>query len=164
VSRDPDYIPIDPSYTPSIIPEHHITMYSGGSIGRRAEARRRIEHEKFLANEKKMELKILADGRCVVCGKPLDPTIFDLAHRIRQSDKMIDLYGREVIYHPLNMLPTCHGSRGGKSCNDACNISFRPRQVESLVAQIKRAIQHPEELDLADEYRAIRAKIKESQQ
>lgn len=95
--------------------------------------------QKYDANEQKAELLMIAGNRCVVCGAHISPTdVWDLGHRILKSKSMIDKLGREVIFHPMNMLPACNGTRAGRSCNDRCNLRGQKVAADELARHIIR--------------------------
>jgi len=67
-----------------------------------------------------------------------------------------------VIFHPLNMLPVCHGSRGGKSCNDACALGSNTLPGLALLQRIIRVVTGVEpEPNMIEEYRALRESFEE---
>ena len=117
---------------------------------------------KLDANDQKQELRIKADCRCIVCGAPLPYDLFDLGHRVLKSRSMLEIYGREVIYHPLNMLPVCHGTKAGKSCNDQCNIAGQRMQARELLDRIIRITTGRETMpDMRGFYADLRAEFEE---
>jgi len=84
------------------------------------------QRDKAEANDRKVGLRIIAECKCVVCGEYLPAELFDLGHRVSKSKSMRDKWGDDVIFDPLNMLPVCHGTKAGKSCNDRCSIKNLP--------------------------------------
>jgi len=114
-------------------------------------------HQKLNANDQKAALRLSADCLCVICGEYLPSDLFDLGHRIKKSRSLRDKYGDEVIFHPLNMLPVCHGSRGGKSCNDACALGSNTLPGLALLQRIIRVTTGVEpEPNMRSEYAALR--------
>ena len=57
------------------------------------------------------------DGRCAICGKPLNTANAQAAHRIANTQANRRKWGALVIDHPLNVAMVC-----SLKCNDACNI------------------------------------------
>lgn len=84
------------------------------------------QRAKFDANLQKDELRLHAQCACTVCGEYLPEELFDLGHRVSKSKSMREKWGDDVIFHPLNMLPVCHGTKAGRSCNDRCSIKNLP--------------------------------------
>jgi len=75
---------------------------------------------------------------------------------------MIETYGREVIFHPLNMLPVCNKKRAGVSCNDRCNLAGQRVQAHELLDRIIRITTGREsEPDMAYEYELLREEFAE---
>lgn len=120
------------------------------------------DRDKATANDGKLDLWRAAECHCIVCGCRLDPHLFDLGHRIKKSKSMRDTYGDRVIFHPLNMLPVCHGSRAGKSCNDACSLGSQTLPGRELLQRIIRVTTGVEpEPNMRAEYRALREEFEE---
>lgn len=118
--------------------------------------------QKYDANERKQELRMIVRCKCVVCGEPLPHDLFDLAHRVNKSKTALDSWGSEVINHPMNLVPTCHGTKAGKSCNDACNIGKQPVKARELLNQIVRINMGRESMpDLAEYYRSVGEEVRE---
>lgn len=84
------------------------------------------ERDKTIANDDKQALRVAAKCLCVVCGEYLPHDLFDLGHRVSKGKSMREKWGDDVIFHPMNMLPVCHGTKAGKSCNDQCNMKYLP--------------------------------------
>ena len=84
------------------------------------------QRDKFEANAQKSALRLVVNCTCTVCGEYLPEELFDLGHRVAKTKSMRDKWGDDVIFHPLNMLPVCHGTKAGKSCNDRCSIKNLP--------------------------------------
>jgi 5-methylcytosine-specific restriction endonuclease McrA len=97
------------------------------------------DYQKFKANEKRDEIFRRDHYTCQICGKSVYEGIPQLAHRIAATKSNISKYGREVIYHSLNMV-----SVESLYCNSRCNIGNRPIETEKLVQDIRNAIKKPE--------------------
>lgn len=120
------------------------------------------DRDKAAANEQKAALRLSADCLCVICGEYLPDELFDLGHRIKKSKSMRDTYGDKVIFHPLNMLPVCHGSRAGVSCNDACSLGSQTLPGRALLQRIIRVVTGVEpEPNMRTEYAALREEFEE---
>lgn len=70
---------------------------------------------------------------CVVCGKKIDWSTGQLAHRIPKTKRNIKQYGLSVIDHPFNVRATC-----SLRCNAAVLIDNRPIEKQQLIEAIKR--------------------------
>jgi len=95
--------------------------------------------EKLEANDRREEIFARDNWTCRICGKPLRAGIPQLAHRIAATQANIKKYGREIIYHSLNMWSTC-----SLDCNSHCNIGNRPVERELLIDEILAAIDRGE--------------------
>lgn len=80
--------------------------------------------------EMRRRLYIRAEGRCEVCGAPLND-YFELAHRIPQRKHLIKKYGKDVIHHPLNLRVTCRGR-----CNDSVSVGESEEMHRSIIREI----------------------------
>ena len=70
---------------------------------------------------------------CVVCGKKIDWSTGQMAHRIPKTKQNIKTYGLKIIDHPFNLRITCC-----LRCNSAVLINNRPIEKEQLNEAIKR--------------------------
>ena len=70
---------------------------------------------------------------CVVCGKKIDWSTGQMAHRIPKTKQNIKTYGLKIIDHPFNLKTTCC-----LRCNSAVLINNRPVEKEQLIEAIKR--------------------------
>ena len=70
-------------------------------------------------------------GVCAVCGKLLDWSTAQGAHRIANTQANRKKWGSLIIDHPLNVAMVC-----GLKCNDACNIGYRPYEALRLAFTI----------------------------
>ena len=68
---------------------------------------------------------------CFICGKPLDPTTMQMAHKIGNTIQNRKKYGDFVIDHRLNVEMTC-----SLGCNARVDISKNPGQCIELCARI----------------------------
>lgn len=91
--------------------------------------------EKLEAEEKKIRIYFQAGGRCKICGNPVSMSEAQLAHKIAKSRQNIKHYGKEVIFHPKNMILTC-GDKFGR-CNDSVNIGFNTGKIAELLKEIE---------------------------
>lgn len=98
------------------------------------------ERQKDAANAQKVELRMSADCLCVICGEYLPHDLFDLAHRVLKSKAMLLTYGPQIIFHPLNMLPACHGEKAGRSCNSRANLRGQYVPMHELIDRITRIV------------------------
>lgn len=73
-------------------------------------------------------------GRCTVCGKLLDYSTAQGAHRIANTQANRRKWGAFIIDHPLNVAMVC-----SLKCNDACNIGYRPYECLRLAFTILSA-------------------------
>lgn len=73
-------------------------------------------------------------GRCAVCGKSLDYSTAQGAHRIADTKANRRKWGSFIIDHPLNVAMVC-----SLKCNDACNIGYRPYECLRLAFTILSA-------------------------
>lgn len=73
-------------------------------------------------------------GRCVVCGKALEYNNMQGAHRIADTKANRRKWGSFIIDHPLNVAMVC-----SLTCNDACNIGYRPYECLRLAFAILSA-------------------------
>ncbi len=118
--------------------------------------------QKEAANQQKAQLRLDADCLCVICGEYLPYDLFDLGHRVSKSKARVETYGKDVMFHPLIMLPVCHGTRAGKSCNDSSNLGNRPVEARALIDRIIRVVTGVEPMpNMKDEYRTLREAFKE---
>lgn len=92
--------------------------------------------EKLEANEEKERRHRKASGRCFHCGKEITLSESELAHKIPAHKKYIKKYGREIIYHELNMDLTCH------DCNHLSLLdpATHPVECAELVRKIREAL------------------------
>lgn len=73
-------------------------------------------------------------GRCAVCGKSLDYSTAQGAHRIANTQANRKKWGSLIIDHPLNVAMVC-----SLKCNDACNIGYKPYECLRLAFTILSA-------------------------
>jgi hypothetical protein len=73
------------------------------------------------------------DGRCQVCGRPLDYNTFSVSHCIADTKPNRHKWGKDVINHWKNHLPTCRTN----NCNDACNCGNNPAKCAEIVAMVR---------------------------
>jgi len=90
----------------------------------------------LIDQQKRMDLRARAGGKCKVCGKllPLDGPIGvrgEAAHRIAKAKWTLKRYGEEVIDDLRNLEWTCHDH------NSAVLITFNPVERERLVDEIR---------------------------
>lgn len=122
------------------------------------------ERDKNYANERKQELRLIVGCKCVICGRYIPDDLFDLAHRVNKSRSSLEAWGPEVIHHPLNTIPTCHGTKSGRSCNDSCNIAKQPIKARELLDRIVRINTERESMpNLAEYYRSVGEEVREKQ-
>jgi 5-methylcytosine-specific restriction endonuclease McrA len=94
------------------------------------------EREKFRVEETKRFVFARDGYRCQNC----DGSIFSfgtpqMGHRIAQSKRNIEKYGKEVIHHPMNLKSTCC-----LACNAAVSIGNHPVEEAKLVEEIRAAL------------------------
>ena len=75
-------------------------------------------------------------GRCWNCGKPMDWSIMQCAHRIPQRKHWLARYGERIIHHPDNFRGTCPTDR----CNNAASIGNNLHQAEKIAEAIETTI------------------------
>lgn len=92
--------------------------------------------QKLEANELKQEMVRKAHCRCQICGCPVTFFTAQLSHRIPKSKEYIKLYGRAVIFHPLNM-PVCCADCNSKVLLDPAT---HPVEASKLVDKIQSQI------------------------
>ncbi|NVP22702.1 HNH endonuclease [Treponema phagedenis] len=74
------------------------------------------------------------DGfKCTVCGKKIDWTTGQMAHRIPKTKLNIKKYGIGIIDHAFNLRTTC-----SLKCNSAVLIDNNPAEKEQLIEAIRR--------------------------
>ena len=93
--------------------------------------------EKLEANEKKQRIIAERGFRCEVCGKPVNYSTAQLAHRVPKTAYNLKHYGSEVINHELNLAVVC-----SLKCNSAvlCNPASRPVEAHELIEKIKEQL------------------------
>lgn len=92
------------------------------------------ESKKLDAYELKLSMYNKAHGRCEVCGKRIPFTEAQLAHRIPKTKNYLDIYGSDVINHPLNMAAVC-----SLKCNDA--VLMKPATQPVKASELLHRIQ-----------------------
>lgn len=70
-------------------------------------------------------------GVCAVCGKSLNGTAVQYAHKIANTTTNRKKYGSFIIDHPMNGAMVC-----SLSCNQSMNIGFDKGKCLSLIADI----------------------------
>jgi len=92
--------------------------------------------EKIEAEEYKYNLYLMAHCECTVCGKPMQYSEAQLAHRIPKGH--VKIYGAEVIHHRFNMAITC------SDCNASVLLTpaAHPVEAANLIAKIKEELGH----------------------
>jgi len=82
------------------------------------------------------ELKLRMFAECgYVCQYPgCTKSPVYLAHNIAKSKPNLKKYGKEIIYHPLNMRPVCEIP----SHNDFFNIGNNPEAIKEKLKEIGR--------------------------
>ena len=88
------------------------------------------ERSKFYANEQRERIFQEAGYACAGCGDRAT----QLAHRIAKTKPNLAKYGKDIIHHRLNLVPSCAG------CNDSFNIGNNPVEVKKLVRRITQEI------------------------
>lgn len=78
-----------------------------------------------------------AHWHCEVCKTSLSKGVPQLAHIINQSKMYLNMYGPEIIHHPLNMKAVC-----GLICNSKVSINGKHNLVEILVDVIRGEIEN----------------------
>lgn len=75
-----------------------------------------------------------AKGLCENCGKPVMFSNMQTGHKIPQHKRYIEMYGEEVIHHPLNLAMVC-----SLKCNDAVLLDPKTHPIEAkeLIERIK---------------------------
>lgn len=113
--------------------------------------------EKMAAEEQRLELFRAARWTCVVCQEPLNRQgVAQLAHRVPKKDSLIQRWGREVIHHPLNLVPVC-----GLECNSKVNMGTISEASKALLARIVRINTGREPMpNLEDHYDELREQFK----
>ncbi|AFG37641.1 hypothetical protein Spiaf_1582 [Spirochaeta africana DSM 8902] len=86
--------------------------------------------------EQRIEIFMREDGRCFVCGAPLDWNCFHLAHVIPQRKHWVKRYGKSVIHHAENMRATCPTDR----CNGAVSLGNNHHTVEQHAQRVRQRI------------------------
>lgn len=72
-----------------------------------------------------------SNGKCYVCGKPLNYGAIQYAHRIANTKPNRNKWGSWIIDHTLNGEMVC-----SLSCNQSLNIGNNPGECLKLVADI----------------------------
>ncbi len=112
---------------------------------------------KFLANEKRDELFAAAGWRSVVSGRPLSEGVPQLAHRIAKTRNRLEMFGDEVMNHPLNLVPVLDLRE-----NDSCNIGGQKLQAEALISKIIKINTGREPMpDLREYYHELRGEFRD---
>lgn len=83
--------------------------------------------------EKREEIFRKADYLCAICGN----SVFtygtpQLAHRIPQRKHLIEVYGKEIIHHELNMKPTCC-----LECNARVSTGYNTNKILDVLLEIQ---------------------------
>ena len=79
-----------------------------------------------------------AGWRCAVCGKKIDWSTGQLAHRIPKTKDNIKQYGLSVIDHPFNVRTTC-----SLRCNAAVLIGNSSIEKQQLIDRIMQEKTRP---------------------
>lgn len=70
-------------------------------------------------------------GTCAVCGRSLNGTAIQYAHKIANTKTNRQKYGSFIIDHPMNGAMVC-----SLGCNQTMNIGFNKGKCLSLIAEI----------------------------
>jgi len=97
------------------------------------------ERERFEYQENRIRLMVERGCKCEVCGKHLDITNLQLAHRIPQTKGYLKRYGKEVLHHPMNLATVC-----SLKCNDAVLLDPKTHPIEAreLIEKIKEELKN----------------------
>lgn len=95
------------------------------------------DREAFNLDETRALVYARAGYRCEHCGASI--ATFgtpQLAHRIPQTTRYLNLYGKAYIHHPLNLAATC-----SLWCNNMVDIRHDKHEIAALIARIKEAME-----------------------
>ena len=78
-----------------------------------------------------------ARGLCENCGKPVMFANMQIGHKIPQYKRYIEMYGEDIIHHPLNLAMVC-----SNRCNDAVLLDPKthPIEAQELIEKIKEEL------------------------
>jgi len=101
----------------------------------------------FYTMEKMEQIHKAYFYQCAKCGEPSN----QLAHIIPKRKTRIKKYSKDVIHHPLNLVPVC-----SLKCNDSCDIGQSVQAERFLVDLINYVIESKEDWrDFIEERDAI---------
>jgi 5-methylcytosine-specific restriction endonuclease McrA len=81
--------------------------------------------------EMRMEKFHEQGGLCGSCGKPINVTDSELAHRIPKRRWTLAKWGPMILHHRKNLVLTHPGA-----CNDAASIGNHPVEMDRLAREI----------------------------
>lgn len=84
-----------------------------------------------LQTEQREKALAMSGGVCAVCGRPLNGTAIQYAHKIANTKPNREKYGSFIMDHPLNGAMVC-----SLSCNQSMNIGYNKGECLKLMGDI----------------------------